>query len=65
MQPTGKADVSATLLAELPLLLDQQQQANQAGQIVARYLDSGGAPGRLLAMMGKMLLREDRDFHTI
>lgn len=38
---------------------------NQAGQIVARYLDSGGAPDRLLAMLGKLLLREDRDFHTI
>ncbi len=26
---------------------------------------AGAAPQRLLAVLGKMLLREDRDFHTI
>jgi hypothetical protein len=33
--------------------------------LVAAYLVSGGRPDRLLAMLGKVLLREDRDFHTI
>ncbi len=53
------------LLKELPALLDRQQQVNEAGTLVARYLYSGGNPERLLAMLGKLLLREDRDFHTI
>ena len=64
-QPTGEVEEPASLPEELPLLLDQQQQVNQVGQVVARYLDNGGAPDRLLAMLGKLLLREDRDFHTI
>src|SRR5262249_57526622 len=53
------------LLGELPGLLDRQQQVNQAGELVARYLASGGKPDRLLAVLGKTLLREDRVFHTI
>jgi hypothetical protein len=55
----------AMLLAELPTLLDRQQQVNEAGDLVARYLHGGGDPDRLLALLGKLLLREDRDFHTI
>jgi len=38
---------------------------NEAGELVASYLCGGGWPDRLLAMLGKVLLREDRDFHTI
>jgi hypothetical protein len=53
------------LLDELPGLLDRQQRVNEAGQLVARYLYSEGDPGRLLATLGNLLLREDRDFHTI
>jgi hypothetical protein len=53
------------LLNELPALLDRQQQVNEAATLVARYLYSGGNPERLLAVLGKLLLREDRDFHTI
>jgi nitrite reductase/ring-hydroxylating ferredoxin subunit len=49
----------------LPALLDQQQQVNQAGALVSGYLASGGDPDRLLSMLGQLLLREDRDFHTI
>ncbi len=53
------------LLEQLPELLDRQQQVDEAGKLVARYLYSGGNPDRLLAMLGKLLLREDRNFHTI
>ncbi len=61
--PTG---VSANgELAKLASLLDQQQQVNQAGEQVARFLYGGGEPDRLVAQLGKLLLREDRDFHTI
>jgi len=52
-------------LAEFLPLLDRQQQVNQAGEVVARYLAAGGDEARLLATLGKALVREDRDFHTI
>ncbi|NER94419.1 MAG: Rieske (2Fe-2S) protein [Symploca sp. SIO1B1] len=53
------------LLQQLPGLLDRQQQVNKAGKLVAQYLYSGGNPDQLLALLGKLLLREDRNFHTI
>ncbi|MCY3865988.1 MAG: Rieske 2Fe-2S domain-containing protein [Chloroflexi bacterium] len=53
------------LLAEFEPLLNLQQQVNQAGTLTARYLISGGSPEKLMAKMGRLLLREDRDFHTI
>ncbi|MDX1436836.1 MAG: Rieske (2Fe-2S) protein [Anaerolineales bacterium] len=52
-------------LARLPDLLDQQQQVNQAAASLARYLSAEGDDRELLAMIGRLLLREDRDFHTI
>jgi hypothetical protein len=64
-EPDGKAADVSQLLHELPELLDRQQQVNEAGQLVARYLFASGKPEPLLAMLGRMLLREDRDFHTI
>jgi nitrite reductase/ring-hydroxylating ferredoxin subunit len=53
------------LLKELPTLLDKQQQVNQVGQLVVDYLYNDGKPDRLLAIIGKVLLREDRNFHSI
>ncbi|MGF1486211.1 MAG: Rieske (2Fe-2S) protein [Prochloraceae cyanobacterium] len=53
------------LLKQLPELLNQQQQVNETGKLVAKYLYSDGDPDKLLAMLGHLLLREDRDFHTI
>ncbi len=61
----NKVEQPAPLLAELESLLNQQQQVNPAGDLVARYLYSGGDPERLRAMLGRLLLRENRDFHTI
>ncbi len=58
------ADADA-LLAELPALLDRQQQVNQAGELVAKYQSGDHDPARLRSTMGRVLLREDRDFHTI
>jgi nitrite reductase/ring-hydroxylating ferredoxin subunit len=55
----------ADLLKELPELLDRQQQVNRVGELVGSYLYSGGEPQALLALLGKMLLREDRQFHVI
>ncbi len=56
---------SADLLYDLSGLLDKQQQVNQAGERVAQYLYQRGPAETLLAALGKLLLREDRDFHTI
>jgi hypothetical protein len=52
------------LLRDLADLLDRQQQVDEAGTLVARYLGSGGPMERLLATLGGLLLRENRNFHT-
>ncbi|MCY4466377.1 MAG: Rieske (2Fe-2S) protein [Chloroflexi bacterium] len=61
-EPVTDAD---DLLDDLETLLNLQQQVNPAGALVAQYLVSGGCPNKLMARMGRLLLREDRDFHTI
>jgi hypothetical protein len=61
----GSRTDPADRLAQLPDLLDRQQQVNQAGALVADYLGAGANPEELLAALGNALLREDRDFHTI
>lgn len=53
------------LLNDFETMLNQQQQVNQAAQLVANYLHNDGNPDKLLAKIGELLLREDRDFHTI
>jgi nitrite reductase/ring-hydroxylating ferredoxin subunit len=53
------------MLEELLDLFNSQQQVNQAGALVARYLASGAAPARLIATLGQGLLREDAGFHPI
>jgi len=63
--PTGAGGDPAALLADLPQLLDRQQQVDAAAQVVASYLGAGSDPDRLIAVLGACLLREDRDFHTI
>jgi nitrite reductase/ring-hydroxylating ferredoxin subunit len=58
----------AFLKEELLSLLDKQQQVNQAAQLVVDYLYNNNnniKPNRLLAVIGKALLREDRNFHSI
>ncbi|MBX2997877.1 MAG: Rieske (2Fe-2S) protein [Caldilineaceae bacterium] len=52
-------------LPALNPLLDQQQQVNPAGQAVAGYLFHGGDASAIRAELGHLLLREDRNFHTI
>ncbi|HWQ15839.1 MAG TPA: Rieske 2Fe-2S domain-containing protein [Roseiflexaceae bacterium] len=66
-QPRPDGARPEALLAELPALLDRQQQVNQAGELVARYLACAGDGGAqpLLAALGRALAREDRDFHTV
>lgn len=64
-QPNGTSKQPEALLIELTALLDRQQQVNEAGGMVAAYLYDGGNEAALLSTLGKLLLREDRDFHTI
>jgi nitrite reductase/ring-hydroxylating ferredoxin subunit len=64
-QPNGANGATGGELAALSQLLDRQQQVNQAAQEVAHYLHHNGDPRLLLARIGHLLLREDRDFHTI
>jgi hypothetical protein len=54
-----------TLLADLPALLDRQQQVDEARQLATSFLGAGGEPRRLVAALGGALVREDRNFHTI
>ena len=64
-QPNGNGTAPADLLTQFNGLLNQQQQVNEAAGLTASYLASGGEPAGLLAKLGEMLLREDRDFHTL
>jgi nitrite reductase/ring-hydroxylating ferredoxin subunit len=50
------------VLTELPLLLDKQQQVDEAAKLVASY---SGDPAALIETLVGCLLREDRNFHTI
>jgi len=64
-EPGGEDRRPEALLEELPDLLDRQQRVKEAGDAVAHYLYGGGNPERLLSTLGGLLLREDRNFHTI
>ena len=64
-EPNGSEAVPDDLLAELSTLLDERQKVDAAGELVASHLYGGGEADRLLAVMGGLLLREDRNFHTI
>ena len=56
---------TAPQVPQLAALLDQQQQVNPAGHAVGDYLFQNGDTAALRAELGALLLREDRDFHTI
>jgi nitrite reductase/ring-hydroxylating ferredoxin subunit len=56
---------ASDVLKELPALFDKQQQVNQAGAMVVEYFGANPDPAPLQAALGRMLLREDRDFHSI
>ena len=64
-EPNGFKGEPEELLASLQALLDERQKVNAAGELVTSYLSGGGDADRLLAVMGRLLLREDRNFHTI
>ncbi len=59
------ANGTAPSLPPLADLLDQQQQVNEAGNAVGSFLFEDGDAEALRAELGALLLREDRNFHTI
>ncbi len=64
-EPDPSDKPAEELLAMLRVLLDKQQRVNEAGAIVAQYFRNGYDPQPLIANIGMLLLREDRDFRTI
>jgi hypothetical protein len=63
--PNGQMVNAEDSLATFSALFDRQQQVDQAGEATAHYLYGGGDPAPLVATLGGLLLREDRNFHTI
>ena len=63
--PDGSSAGGVDELEALAGLLDRQHRVDEAGNRVAQFLFAGGDAKRLIATMGRLLLREDRDFHTI
>ena len=51
-------------LEEYLLLLNQQQQVDEAGRLVSSFLTSGGEPGPLFRTLAESLVREDAEFHS-
>jgi hypothetical protein len=63
--PSGTVKDAEARLNEFEDLLDRQQRVNDAAALVVDCLHAGIEPDRLLAVLGRALLREDRNFHTI
>ena len=55
---------STQQLGELLEMVNVRQQVEESAQAVSGYLAGNGAPEDLMATMGRMLLREDADFHS-
>ena len=51
-------------LEHLLALVDIRQQVEESAQAVSGYLAAGDEPEALLATLGRMMLREDADFHS-
>lgn len=55
------ADIRADLLETF----DEQGQVNRAATLVSEHFDAGGDPADLMRTLGRGLLREDANFHTL
>ena len=63
--PDPEAPAGPDLLAGLATALDRQQQVAPAARLVATYLSEKNEAAPLVATLGRLLVREDRNFHTI
>ena len=59
----GKDAGAAETLDALLQAMDRQQQVDEAGRQVGRYVDAGAPDAELLRALGHALLREDSEFH--
>ncbi len=59
----GPAEASE-LLNELLNLVNVRQQVEESARTVSGYLAGDGPPGDLMAVMGRIMLREDANFHS-
>ena len=64
-EPNGHHGDVEPMLRELTTLLDRRQQVNQSARVLADYRFAEGDSTALLRLLGELLLREDRDFHTV
>ena len=60
----GKAGDSDASLNGFLDRLDHQQQTDEAGRLVYRYLKSGGEAKSLYRVLAESLVREDAEFHS-
>lgn len=62
-EPTGRdpEEIRTALLDTF----DEQGQVDEAGRLVAEHFAAGGDPRELIRTLGKGLLREDPQFHTL
>jgi hypothetical protein len=63
--PDPDPEAGPDLLGELAATLDRQQQVAPAARLVTAFLGRPGDAAPLLAALGRLLVREDRNFHTI
>lgn len=55
----------ATIREDLLDAFDEQGQTNRAASLVSEHFDADGDPADLKRTLGRGLLREDADFHTL
>ena len=60
----GRSDPGA-VRSDLLECFDEQGQVNRAARLVVEHFEAGGDPADLVAVLGRGLLREDADFHTL
>ena len=64
--PNGQPPTAGSeLLRQLPDILDRRQRVDDAARLVVEYRSGEGDDEDLRAALGRALLREDRNFHTI
>ncbi len=61
----GQGEGATGKLDDLIALFDRQQQVDAASEAIAPHVYHDADAREVIAMLGKLLLREDRDFHTI
>ena len=63
-EATGNGVHGAEQLERLLELVDSRQQVEESAQTVSAYLSGGEPTSDLMATLGRMMLREDADFHS-